>query len=86
MQPTTSRLIRIVPRQALKVGEEKIHHTRSQINEVKRTTLMDMLVKRREGSKDWPGNLRLEPQLTKKAYESVMPEIRSTLKKMTKER
>jgi hypothetical protein len=48
---------------------------------------MDVLVKRRKGAKEaWPSNLRLERQLTKDAFRDVMPELRTTLKKMTKEK
>jgi hypothetical protein len=88
MRPTSSRLVRVVPRNILNVVENKIYRRpRPQIEETKQPTLMDVLMKRRQDAGEaWPANLRLEPQLTKKAYREVMPELRSVLKKMTKER
>jgi hypothetical protein len=88
MHPTTSRLVRIVPRKLLDVAEHRIHQRpRPQIEETRQLSLMDVLMKRREDAKkDWPSNLRLERQLTKETFRDVMPELRTTLKKMTRER
>ena len=88
MHPTVSRLIRVVPRKLLDVAEQKIYQRpRPQIEETRQPSLMDVLMKRRRDAKeDWPSNLRLEQQLTKDTFKDVMPELRKTLKKMTKER
>jgi hypothetical protein len=47
---------------------------------------MEVMKRRKASKEDWPSNLRLEPQLTKATFRDVMPELRTTLKKMTRER
>lgn len=79
MQPTASRLIRIVDRKLLDVPY------RQPRKETTQPSLIDVLMKRKNNS-DWPSNLRLERQLTRLIFRDVVPELRSSLKNMTKER
>ena len=88
MRPTSTRLVRLIPRKLLNVAEQKIYsRPRPQIEDLKQPTFMDLLMKRKErAGNTWPANLRLEPQLKKAVFKEVVPGVRSVLKRMTKER
>lgn len=88
MQPTPTRLVRVIPRKLLNVSDQKIlNRPRPQTEALKQPTFMDLLMKRKEDAGDaWPANLRLEPQLKKEIFKEVLPGVRSALRRMTKER
>ncbi|KDR80564.1 hypothetical protein GALMADRAFT_60992 [Galerina marginata CBS 339.88] len=88
MRPTPSRLVRVVQRKLLNISDQKIYNRpRPQTDDLKQPTLIDMLLKRKEDAGDaWPSNLRIEPQLKKEVFKEVLPSVRSTLRRMTKER
>ncbi|KAF9563959.1 hypothetical protein CPC08DRAFT_685928 [Agrocybe pediades] len=88
MRPTPNRLVVVTLRSRLNVSDSKIYNRpRPQKEDLAIPTLMDLLMARKEKMGDaWPANLRLEPQLKKEVFKEVMPEVRSQLRRMTKER
>ncbi|KAF9531756.1 hypothetical protein CPB83DRAFT_84793 [Crepidotus variabilis] len=88
MHATARRLVRVVPRNVLNVAEEQIYHRpRPQIEDIRQPTVIDMLEQKKvEAGAAWPTNIRIERQLTKDVFKDVVPDVRSLLKKMTKER
>jgi hypothetical protein len=87
MQPTTSRLVRIIPRAqlppSLQISDRVVPALTRQ---PKRVTLIEKLRQRKEeeGAR-WPSNIRLEPELGKRTFKGVRDEYREQLKKMMKE-
>ena len=84
MRPTLSRLVQIIPREALNVPKRKIipRPIHSQ-EEFKQPTTFDLLLQQREkAGESWPSNIRLERAVRKKELKPVRPELRVTLKKM----
>lgn len=88
MHPTPLRLARVLPRRLLKVEERKItKRPTPQTEDRTRPTLIDLLeVQKERAGKSWPPNLRLERQLKRNDFRLVRPEVKSALKRLTKER
>ena len=88
MHPTPLRLARVIPRRLLKVGDHKIiKKPTPQTEDRKQPTLIDLLEKQKQkAGASWPPNLRLERQLKRDDFKSVQPELKSALKRLTKER
>ncbi|KAF8817516.1 hypothetical protein BYT27DRAFT_7074511 [Phlegmacium glaucopus] len=88
MHPTPLRLARVIPRRLLKVDDRKINKRPTpQTEDRTRPTLIDLLeVQKEKAGNLWPPNLRLERQLKRNDFRLVRPEVKSALKKLTKER
>jgi len=88
MHPTSLRLARVIPRRLLKVGDHKINKRPTpQTEDRTRPTVIDLLEAQKEmAGASWPPNLRLERQLKRDDFKLVRPEVKSALKKLTKER
>ncbi|PPR01685.1 hypothetical protein CVT24_001513 [Panaeolus cyanescens] len=88
MRVTAPRLVRLLPRAKLNVSDAKIiGRPIPQTQDRLRPTTIDLLLKQKEtAGENWPANLRLEPQLKKAVFKNVQPELRSAMKKLTKER
>ena len=89
MHPTPLRFARVIPRRLLNVSDYKItkRPTPQSEDRTRRPTLIDLLeVQKKKAGESWPPNLRLERQLTRDDFKLVRPEVKSALKKLTKER
>ena len=89
MHPTPLRFARVIPRRLLKVNDLKINKrpTPQSEDRTRRPTLIDLLeVQKKKAGESWPPNLRLERQLRKDDFKQVRQEVKSALKKLTKER
>lgn len=88
MRPTAARLVRIIPRKSLKVGEHKIMPPPApQTQELAKSTLIDILMERQAAvGASWPANIRLEPVVKKEAFKRVHADVRTRFKKLLKER
>lgn len=88
MHPTPLRLARVIPRRLLQVGDRKINQRpRPQTEDRTQPTLIDLLeIQKEKAGASWPPNLRLERQLKADDFKLVQPEVKSTLKRLTKER
>ena len=89
MYPTPLRFARVIPRRLLNVSDHKItkRPTPQSEDRTRRPTLIDLLeVQKKNAGESWPPNLRLERQLTKADFKLVQPEVKSVLKRLTKER
>jgi len=89
MRPTAARLVRIIPRSALNLTEQKVKvlpRPTPQFEEYKKPTTIDILFQQKEKAGDsWPPNIRIEPAVRKAAFASVKPEYRKPLKQLLKE-
>lgn len=88
MRPSVARLVRIIPRTALKVEEAKVLRPPApQTLELKKPTLIETLIKQQaEAGGIWPSNIRIEPVVKKEALKTVQSDVRLRLKKLLKER
>ena len=89
MHPTPLRFARVIPRRLLNVNDYKINKrpTSQSEDRTRRPTLIDLLeAQKKKAGESWPPNLRLERQLKKNDFKLVQPEVKSALKKLTKER
>ena len=89
MHPTPLRFARVIPRRLLNVSDYKINKrpTPQSEDRTRRPTLIDLLeVQKNKAGESWPPNLRLERQLTRDDFKLVRPEVKSALKRLTKER
>ncbi|KAF5324796.1 hypothetical protein D9611_004494 [Ephemerocybe angulata] len=87
MRPTLTRLVRIIPRDALKVSERKIlpRPTSQQVEHDKPTTMDILFQQQEQAGERWPSNIRLERAVRKKELAEVRPEFRVPIKKLLKE-
>ena len=88
MQPSTVRLIQIIPRKALQLIRKKITPPLvPQTRDLDKPTLLSVLMQQREASGElWPRNIRIEPVVKKEAFKRVQSDVRIRLKKLLKER
>lgn len=88
MRATAARLVRVIPRAKLSVGDSKIvGRPTPQTEDRLRPITIDLLLKQKAAAgENWPANLRIEPQLKKEVFKNVQPELRTVMKKLTKER
>jgi hypothetical protein len=88
MRPSAACLVRIIPRNALKVPDQKvIPQPAPQTQELKKPTLIHLLMQRKaDAGTDWPANLRIEPVVKKEAFKRVNADVRKRLKCLLKER
>jgi hypothetical protein len=89
MHPTPLRFARVIPRRLLNVNDRKIFKRPTPQSEdmTRRPTLIDLLeVQKKNAGESWPPNLRFERQLKRDDFKLVRPEVKSALKKLTKER
>ncbi len=91
MRPTIPRLLRIIPRSQLTAESPSLKPIRplpSPVrSDVKHPTLIQVLQKRqKDAGEDFPPNLRIEPELTKKVFRGIPAEIREGLKAVVRER
>ncbi|EKM55639.1 uncharacterized protein PHACADRAFT_256404 [Phanerochaete carnosa HHB-10118-sp] len=90
MRATIPRLIRVVPRSKLATEYASASLVRplpEPAPSVKQPILIEVLLKRKaEMGAKYPSNIRIEPVLTKKAYEGVPADTREELKELLKER
>lgn len=89
MRPSVPRLVRILPRHAVdKSGPipallvSGLHRS-----DAKKPTLIELLQKRQqEAGADFPSNIRIEPIVPKQAFKNISPEVRTSLKRLMKEK
>ncbi|GJE86965.1 hypothetical protein PsYK624_030480 [Phanerochaete sordida] len=90
MRATIPRLVRVVQRSKLAAEYPTATVVRSlpeQAPSVKQPTLIDVLLKRKaDMGAEYPSNIRIEPVLTKEAFEGVPADTRDELKELLKER
>ncbi|KAJ3481556.1 hypothetical protein NLI96_g7584 [Meripilus lineatus] len=92
MRPTIPRLLRIIPRSQLKTESPSTKPIRPlppppTRSDVKRPTLIQVLQQRqKEAGDNFPPNLRIEAELTKRSFKGVPAEIREELKEVVRER
>ena len=89
MHPTPLRFARVIRRRLLNVNDRKIINrpTPQSEDRTRRPTLIDLLeVQKKKAGESWPPNLRLERQLKKDDFKLVRTEVKSALKRLTKER
>ena len=90
MRSTIPRLVRVIKRSQLPVEQAasvSVVRPPPARSDVRRESLIELLLKRKEKMGDqYPPNIRIEPVLTKQAFENVPAETREELKELLRER
>lgn len=86
MRPTLSRLVRLVPRSAVKTEKPILAAVSERLPTPNPPTLIEiMLEKQQKAGSDWPANLRIEPTIPKEAFKDMQGKVRSKLREMLRE-
>ncbi|TFK42770.1 hypothetical protein BDQ12DRAFT_292334 [Crucibulum laeve] len=86
MRPSITRLVRIIPRSALKIDQARVFPAPApQPLEMFKPTVIDLLLRQKEESLNWPANIRIEPVVKKKIFARVDASLRTRMKRLLKE-